>query len=183
MTTTTAPVDRTLQVLLDEAVGVTRAATGLLLRVGAEGLVVVATSGPVPAGTGVGAVVAATGPRGFALSAGQPTALVPSAADASAAGIGGGTGVPASLLVAPAGEVGALELADTTRGAFTFDDIETASAFATVAAAGMEASGTLRRPAVPPARLGAELTALAGQDPDRYGDVARLVEALLATGR
>ena len=72
VTTTTAPVDRTLQVLLDEAVGVTRAATGLLLRVGAEGLVVVATSGPVPAGTGVGAVVAATGPRGFALTRASP---------------------------------------------------------------------------------------------------------------
>ena len=85
--------------------------------------------------------------------------------------------------MAPAGEVGVLEVADRAGGPFTFDDIEITSAFAAVAAAALEARHGAARATVPPARLGSELVALAGQDPQRYSDVARIVEALLATDR
>lgn len=176
--------DPALQAIAEEAVGLVGATTGLVLRVADDSLVVAATAGPVAAGISAGLVVPARGARGYALASGQPAALVPMPDDASNQGVGGVAAVPGSLLVAPAGEAAVIEVADKVGGgAFTFDDIELLTAFATVAAAVVRSASPDSEQAVSPARLGAELAVLAEVAPARYRDVARVVEALLASDR
>ncbi len=61
---------------------------------------------------------------------------------------------------------------------FGFDDVETASMLADIAGAAM--SDTVTPPAPPsPEQLAAALAALAGRDPRRYADVARVVAGLV----
>ncbi len=174
-----------LQVLVEEAVTATAAASGWLLAIeGGRATVAAAAGGAHPAA--VGTSVTLDGSRGYALAAGQPTALVPDPSDTSHAGIGGHDGVPPSLLVAPGGEGRAvLEVAAKQGGgAFTFDDIEVLSSYAAIAEAVLAGTSPGTGPAVAsPARLGAELAALADADAHRYREVAHVVELLLGAER
>lgn len=178
MTTLADPV---LQAALDEAMALTGARTGLLVTVGDGGLAVGAAAGPVPADQRPGRAVPARGARAYALASGQPTAVTPSADDADI-GLGGTTGGPTTLLVVPGRGAVLIELADRRDGPFTLDDMEAVGRLAAVADAAA-AAGPRGDDVVTPARLGAELAALAETAPDRYRDVARAVEALLALGR
>lgn len=172
------------QTILDEAVSTTAAAAGCLLERRGDQLVVVAVHPAGSAAVAPGDEVAASGARGYALSSGQPTALVPAPTDESNAGIGGGPGVPANLLVAPGGEgVVVLELIDKQgSAAFTFEDLELAASFASVAAVASEERDGVPTDVAPPAQLGAELAALSERNPLRYREVAHVVEALLGQG-
>lgn len=172
-----------LQVLTEEAVAATAADSGWLLVVDGGHAVVAAA---VRAAGAVGAEVALDGSRGYALAAGQPTALAPSPSDTSSSGIGGHAGIPASLLVAPGGEGRVLlEVADKIgSAAFTFEDIEVLSSYAAIAEAAVTDSSDRAGPEVAsPARLGAELAALADTDVHRYREVAHVLELLLGSHR
>jgi len=173
-----------MQVLVDEAVAATSASTGWLLVVSGGGAVVGAASGG--ASEGAGTSVGLDGSRGYALASGQPTALVPSPTDASNRGIAGHSGVPSALLVAPGSDGRVLlEVADKVGGgAFTFEDIEVLSSYAAIAEAVLADDGGESGPQVSsPARLGAELAALADADAHRYREVAHVVELLLGSDR
>lgn len=173
------------QAIVDEAVAATGAACGWLLGRQSTGLVVLAVAGPTDPAVPIGSTVAVVGARGFALSADQPTALVPAPSDLSNAGVGGFPGVPPSLVVAPGPDGGAiLEVADkTTGGAFTFEDIELLSAFANIAGPAVQEHSEGSAAVAAPAQLAAELAALAEIDVRRYREVAQVLEALLATQR
>lgn len=173
-----------LDVVVSEAVATTSASTGWLVVVSDGRAVVTAMYESAP--ETLGSTVALEGARGFALATGQPSALMPSPGDASNHGIGGYQGVPPSLLVAPGGE-GRVVLevaAKAGGGAFTFDDIEALSSYAAIAEAILAGSADAPGPdATPPARLGAELAALAATDPARYREVATVIELLLGSDR
>ncbi len=180
MTTLAHPV---LQAVADEARQATGARTALVVVVRPEGLEVAATSGPSVAA--VGDDVPARGARGYVLAAGQPTSLDPHAADASNRGVGGGEGVPAHLLVVPGHGAVLVELADgpdRAEGPFTVAHMDAVGPLATIAEAAAAADSPTEEVAAP-ARLGAELAALAATEPGRYRDVARAVEALLSLTR
>lgn len=180
----TPMVDPTLQAIAEEAMALVGATTAVVVRVAGEDLVVAASAGPVAAAAAPGQIVPARGARGLALASGQPAALVPAPDDASNHGVGGAAATPRSLVVAPAGEAALLEVADKVGGgAFSFDDLELLTAFATVAAAALSHGSAPAEQAPSPARLSAELAALAEVAPGRYRDLARVVEALLATDR
>ncbi|HEX7135595.1 MAG TPA: hypothetical protein VF228_23665, partial [Iamia sp.] len=89
---------------------------------------------------------------------------------------------PTTLLVVPGRGAVLIELADRPGGPFTLDDMEAVARLAAVADAAATA-GPRGVDVVAPARLGAELAALADTAPERYRDVARAVEALLSLGR
>lgn len=186
----------TIQTVVDQARRATGATTAWLLAAGPAGLVVVAGSGPVAAPPGT--LLEATGPRAYALSAGQAVALVPQPGDPASAGLGGSPGVPVSVLLvpvpaapdAPTGAVGLLEAAGK-EGArpFTLDDISRVGLLAPVAAAAMAdrdggptgsadttAAGA---PHPPPAAMAAALERLARQDPASYDAVAVLIRVVL----
>lgn len=172
-----------LVVVISEAVVATGAASGLLVAIDGSGAHV-AASVAAPA-VSVGQRVELSGARGYALSSESPAALMPAPTDHSNAGIGGHPGVPRSLLVAPGGAgTLLLEVVDKAGGgAFTFEDLEAASSYATIAEAVLVASTGVTSEVTPPARLGAELAALAEADADRYREVARVVDLLLAGER
>jgi hypothetical protein len=169
--------------IAEQAVTATGAICGWVLATHPDGLVVLATFGPTDPAQPIGAIVQATGARGFALSADQPTALMPSPTDESNRGVGGYPGIPPSLLVA-AGGTAIVEVAGKHNdGAFTFDDIETLSSFAQIAGAAVldheDASDDVQAPAA----IAAELASLQSFDPGRYREIARVVEALLSSQR
>jgi hypothetical protein len=171
-----------LQATIDEALRTTGARTGVVVAVTSAGLAVAATAGPVGPAAAVGAPLEARGARGYVLASGQPTALAPDPSDASNAGAGGADGVPGSLLVVPGRGGVVVELADRPDGPFTIDHMDAVGSLAVIADAAL-AGGASSDEVVPPARLGAELAALAATSPGRYRDVARAVEALLSLGR
>lgn len=177
MTTLAHPV---LQAVVDEARAATGARTGLLLVPGPDGLTAAATAGP--AGVAVGEVVAARGARGYVLASGQPTAVSPPPGDESNRGVGGAAAVPTHLLVVPGPGAVLVELADRADGPFTVAHMEQVAPLAAIAEAATDAGATGAEVAAP-ARLGAELAALATTAPERYRDVARVVEALLSLTR
>lgn len=168
-----------LQVIVDEALSATGARCGQLTVVDGDVLRIVAVAGTARTSS-VGSVVAITGARGYALSADQPAALQPDPGDESNRGTGGFDGVPPSLLVAAGGDGAALleVAAKQVGGGFTFDDIEAVSSLAAIAAAAL-AEGEVAPNATSPARLAAELSALADADGRRYQEVAQLIETLL----
>jgi len=172
-----------LRVLLGEAVTATGASSGWVVAVADGTATVVATTGSPDA---LGTTVDLAGSRGFALASGQPAALLPGPTDTADSGVGAHQGVPPSLLVAPGGEGRVLleVAAKQGGGAFTFDDIEVLSSYASIAEAVVGAGGGRSGPEVAsPARLGAELAALAVADADRYREVAGVVELLLGADR
>ena len=70
-----------------------------------------------------------------------------------------------------------LELVDAVGGAFSFDDVETTSLLAEVAAAALaELLPAWEPPA--PERLTVLLASLARRDPARYAEVARFIEVM-----
>ena len=145
-----------------------------------------ATSGSTSPDVPVGSLVPARGARGFALNANQAAALVPSPDDMSNEGVGGFAGVPPNLLIAPGGSEGGavIEVADKIgAAAFTFEDIELLGAFANIAESALADRGDDEESVATPAQLGAELSALAGLDGRRYRELAKVIEALLATDR
>ena len=87
---------------------------------------------------------------------------------------------PVSVLAVPcvAEEArGVLELVDAVGGAFSFDDVETTSLLAEVAAAALaELLPAWEPPA--PERLTVLLASLARRDPARYAEVARFIEVM-----
>jgi hypothetical protein len=177
------PTVRTLlQIVVDEAVAATAAERGWLVSVDGSVGSVVATSDGMSAR--IGETVATDGARGYALASGQAAVLMPSPSDNAAAGTAGWDGVPPSMLVAPGSDAGVvLEVAGKRGGGgFTFEDIEAAMSYASIAASAfVEGDG---RPDVPtPAELGAGLSALATVDATRYRQVAALVETMLTAAR
>jgi len=177
---------RTYQAIVDEACAATGASCGWLLGQGQGALIVLATSGATDPDLPVGSQVPARGARGFALSANQAAALVPSPYDLSNSGIGGFIGVPPNLVVAPGSSEGGavIEVADKLgAGAFTFEDIELLGAFANIAESAVADHGDSEHTVATPAQLAAELLALAEFDGRRYRELATVIEALLATVR
>ncbi len=175
-----------LQTIVAEAIAGTGARAGWLLHRDGGRYVVAAFAGEdVASSTSLGDEVELRGARGYSVASGQPAALVPQSDDQSNDGVGGYLGVPPSLLVAEAGEgLVLLELAAKRDGsAFTFDDIDVASSLAEVAAAAVQEVRQERAEPPPPARLAAELHALAARDEQRYRDVAALVVGLLGIAR
>ena len=176
------PVRPTFQAIVDQSLRVTGASTGWLLAVDDDGLQVVAVGGLAADADTVGRVLKPSGARGFALSSGQPAALMPPPTDAANDGAGGFPGVPSSVLAVPCGRdvaVGVLELADKANAMpFTFADIEALAGLASVAGAAL-AEEDVHVDVRSPAELGAELTRLASRDPGRYTETAKLIDALL----
>lgn len=174
----------TYQAIIDAAVSLTDANSGWLLADGAAGLTVMATSGQAAAHQQLGQVVTAQGARGYVLAAGQPTALLPQPGDMTNADGGGAPGVPPSLLAIPCGEddiVGVIEISGKAAGAtFDFDDIAAVSGLAHVASVALVEDNAVTVAVASPTQLGAELNALSERNPERYGHVARVVEALLS---
>ena len=180
---------RTFRALIDQARALTGAATGRLLAVDGEQLRVLACSGAEPgAGGAPGELIGIGRIQAYALSVGQPVALMPQPDDGASAGAGGYAGVPPSILAAACGtppSVGLLELAGKRTGpSFGLHDLGLAGGLAAVAAAAIadlaaSAPDGGLRPA-PPGTLAAGLAQLADTDPDRYRDLAVLLERLLA---
>lgn len=173
---------RVLRTIVEEAVVAAGATQGWIVVVDDDGAAVAATSEGLA--DRVGTPVALEGARGLALASGQASALMPGPADTSNTGIAGWDGIPPSLLVAPGGDGRVLvEVAGkVTGGGFVYEDLEALSSLATIAAAAADDAGAVDD--VPgPARLAAELAALATADPDRYRDVARIVDSLLSATR
>lgn len=183
MTTQTRP---TYQALIEAAVSATEAETGWLLAAHVDGLRVMAAAGGASGSAEVGSVVDAAGARGFVLSSGQPTALMPQGSDTANSGAGGGVGIPGSVLAAPCGEeqiVGVIEVAGKARGeAFDFADIEALSGLAMIADAALTEGNDVVLDVPSPAHLGRELENLAGRDPGRYAAMANMIESLLGAG-
>lgn len=171
------------QALVDAACAATAADQGWLLAAHEDHLTVLAAAGGPDPGSLIGANVAITGARGYAVSSGQPAALRPSSNDQSNAGAGGGAGIPGALLATPCGDediVGVLEIVRSAGGeSFSFDDVEIVSLLADIAGAAIGDVEDDLLQVTPPERLGAELTTLAGADPRRYADIARVIDALL----
>lgn len=120
------------------------------------------------------------GVAGFVLASGQPAAVKPGRDDRDDDGAGGADGVPAALLVAPchADEVmGVIELVDPPSGSFSFDDVETVTLLSEIAGAALGETAPVSAPPSP-AELGRRLATLAADDPTRYAEIARVVEAL-----
>ncbi len=182
----TASARPTYQAIVDQAIAATDASTGWLLRSTDDGLVIAAAAGLAARDGVVGQVMQATGAQGFALSSGQPVALMPPPNDPANDGAAGYPGVPTSVLAAPCGTelvLGVLELADKEAGKpFTFDDIGAASALATIAGAAMTEDEGTPVDVVSPRELAAELERLASENPRRYADTARVIESLLGQG-
>lgn len=182
----TAQTRPTYQALINAALDATDAASGWLLAAHATGLRVVAASGAAVGVVNVNADVGASGARGFVLSSGQPTALMPQASDTANDGAGGTIGVPGSVLAAPCGEdpiVGVIEVATKANGqAFGFDDIEAISTLAQIASAALTEDNSTVIDVTPPAQLARELEGLAGRDPERYAVMARVIDSLLGSG-
>ncbi len=169
----------TYRSLAEQAVGLTGAASGWLLRVDGDSLVVLATAGAADPDIVVGSRVEVRGARGFAIASGQTTALMPAPGDQANAGVGGWAGVPPSLLVGAEGAA-VLEVAGKIGAdAFTFDDIEALAALGEIAAAAVADAGGVVESVPPPGELATQLAALSELDPARYRDVARVVAALL----
>ena len=130
----------------------------------------------------------ATGAQGFALSSGQPVALLPPPNDPANDGAAGFPGVPTSVLAAPCGVdvvLGVLELADKEAGKpFTFDDIGTISALAVIAGAAMteDDSDDSLRPSCHLANSQPSWPASPRRARSRYADTARVIESLLGPG-
>lgn len=182
----TAPVRPTYQAIVDQALNVTGASSAWLLRSTDDGLVVSATAGLAAREGTLHQVIDATGAKGFALSSGQPVALLPPPNDPANDGAAGFPGVPTSVLAAPCGieiVLGVLELADKDAGKpFTFDDIGAVSALAAIAGAAMTEHEGAPPDVASPAELATELERLASESPRRYADTARVIESLLAPG-
>ena len=174
----------TYQALVDAAVQATHASSGWLLADDQDGLMVVATSGQAASHQELGSAVVARGAKAYVLAAGQPTALLPQPGDIANADAGGAPGVPPSLLAVPCGEddvVGVLEVSGKAGGAnFDFADIAALSGLARVASAALIEQDVVEVSVAPPAQLAADLTSLAGRNPARYRDIARIVEAMLS---
>lgn len=169
--------------IVEQAVRATGAASGWLLTVHHGTLRVVAVAGDTDGRDLVGYQPAVMGARAYVLASGQPAALMPQPTDLTSDGAGGFPGVPPSLLAVRCGDepvMGVLEVA-AKHGAepFTFADIDLLSSLAQVAAAVL-AEGDRPQPVVAtPTELAAELEALSATDPQRYGDLARLIGSLL----
>ena len=175
----------TLSAVLSSAVEATGADRGWLLALVDDQFEVLAASaapgarGPAPA-TLVGSRRARRGVAGLAAGTGQPAAVRPRQDDGDNDGAGGTSGVPMAVLAAPCLDgdvVGVLELVRESSG-FGFDDVETASMLADIAGAAMSDTVTPQAP-LSPEQLAAALAALAGRDPRRYADVARVVAGLV----
>ena len=183
MTTFVRP---TYQAIVEQAMTATGASTAWLLRATADGLVVAATAGQATRDGVVGQTIDATGAQGYALSSGQPVALMPPPNDPANDGAAGFPGVPTSVLAAPCGEesvVGVLELADKSDAKpFTFDDIGAVSALASIAGAAMSEDDGTSLDVVSPTELAGELERLAAENPRRYADTAKVIESLLGQG-
>jgi GAF domain-containing protein len=178
MTVAVRPI---LQTVVDQSLLATGASCGWLLAATDHGFRVLAAGGPVAAER-VGTLVAATGARGYVLSSGQPTALMPPSDDTSNQGAGGHAGIPTSLLAAPCGReavLGVLEVADRVDGGpFGFDDLEAVAGLAAVA--GTALAVALDPVEVPsPEEVAARLRHLAATDPRRYLDTARVIGVVL----
>lgn len=184
------PVRPTLQAVVDQACRATGAACGWLLLVEPAGLRVAATAGAA-SGRGLeGSLVAATAVQRYALSSGQPAALLPPPGDPASVGAGGHPATPGALLVMPCGGdpvPAVLELADKRDGVpFDLDDLTRISILAAVAAAALTehhdgaAAGEVAPPS--PSVLSDALHQLARLDPARYRATARIVAAALAAG-
>jgi GAF domain-containing protein len=182
-----AYVRPTYQAVVDQALNVTGASTGWLLAVVDGGLRVLATSG-LASGNGAapGTIITPTGAQGYVLSSGQPAALMPQPSDPANDGAAGYPGVPTSVLATPCGDdsvLGVLELAEKQGASpFTFADIEAVAALATVAGAAMLEADDAHVDVATPAELAADLDRLASHNPQRYADIARVVESLLGQG-
>lgn len=182
----TSQVRPTYQAIIDAAVTATDASSGWLLATEPDGLRVMSISGSTAGQTALGTLVEPTGAKGFVLSSGQPTALMPQPTDTANNGAAGAAGVPASVLAAPCGDedvVGVIEVAGKAGGlAFGFDDIDALSGLALVASAALAESGHAHVEVAPPAALARELEQLAQHDPGRYASLAQVIEALLGIG-
>ena len=174
-----------LDAIVRAAVGATGATRGWLVATDGAGLRVVAAAGGDRPGDLVGAAIAAgTGTAGLVIAGGQPMAVAVRESDEQfAQGVVALAGAsPKSILSVPCGDdgiVGALELIDK-RGAgnFSFDDVETATMLADIAAAAITAAaGGVAPPR--PAQLATELDRIAADEPARYEIVAKLIGALL----
>lgn len=174
----------TYQALVDAAVQATSASSGWLLADDENGLTVVATSGQAATHQELRSTILPRGAKAYVLAAGQPTALLPQPGDSDNADAGGAPGIPPSLLAVPCGEddiVGVLEVSGKAGGAnFDFADIAALSGLAHVASAALIEQDVVEVTVTSPAQLATELTSLAGRNPARYRDVARIVEAMLS---
>lgn len=166
-----------LQAIIDAAVDATGAARGWIVRSNGDHLSVAAVAGSSTATNG--AVVALSGARALAVSAGQPAALRLSPNDTSNAGAAGSDGVPSTLLAIPCGDdeiVGAIELADKMGGdTFSFDDVELVSLLGGIAGAALAA------PSTGTDELVDSLASLRLRRPELYVEALRFIKALAAS--
>ena len=179
----TASSRPTYQAIVDQALAITGASTGWLLRYTNDQLVVMAASGTAARSVAPGTIVEATGATGYVLSSGRPVALMPQTSDASNDGAAGYPGVPPALLAAPCGAdeaLGVLELAaESSAGPFTFAHLESVSALAAIAGAALLEDDGTEPDVVSPSELAEGLERLAADSPARYAAVARATQTLL----
>lgn len=180
--------DPVLQSLVRAVVDATGATVGWLLDVDGDALQVVAAAGTGGPELGL-RVPSGSGSAGFVVASGQPLALAPRPGDArTSEGVAAVLGkAPASVLCVPCstdtGVQGALEVIDKAGGApFSFDDVEIATLLAGVAAAALSQRDRVVESVPRPEQLAAELASLAQRDPEEYGTIAVLVQALLSLG-
>ncbi len=177
------PVRPTYQAIIDQALRSTGASTGWLLVVTGPTMRVVAAGGLAAERNLIGSELTPMGAQGYVLSSAQPAALMPQPNDPANNGAGGFPGVPTSVVTVPCGDdgpVGVLELADKADAKpFTFDDIESLSALASVAGAALAEGHDTSAPIATPAELATGLERLAAVDPSRYAHTAQLIESLL----
>lgn len=167
--------------IIRAAVEATGADRGWLLRVEQDRLAVVAAYGDPAASGRVGTLRPVAGIAGHVAASGQPAAIRTRPGDLDNTGAGGADGVPHSILAAPCEVddlVGVLEVVDAVAGSFTYDDVETLTLLAEIAAAALVEGDELAAPPSP-LRLAEALASLSATDPARYREVARAVEALL----
>jgi GAF domain-containing protein len=174
------PARPTLHAIVQAAVEATGADRGWLLAAEDDVFVVAAAYGHAEATVAVGVRRKRAGIAGFVFASGQPAAIQPRPDDVDNVGAGGAVSTPVSVLAVPcvAEEArGVLELVDAVGGAFSFDDVETTSLLAEVAAAALaELLPAWEPPA--PERLTVLLASLARRDPARYAEVARFFEVM-----
>ena len=177
----TTSADPTLQTIIGWAVRATGAESGWLLGLDGDEFSVLAAAGGSQPGSLVGRRIEPRGAAGFAAASGQPAALRPGPDDTSNAGAGGVESSPSSVLAVPCdnGEtVGVLELVNSPSGGFGIDDIEVATLLADIAGTAIAESSPTSTVAGPK-ELGTELSHLAETDPERYRQVATIIQALL----
>ena len=178
----------TLQAITEAAVDATAASHGWLLAVDGDDLVAVVTTGTDNSATTRHVVSIGEGSAGYVLSSGQPLALQVRPGDTNPWStehplVGR---VPTSLVSVPcdagAGLVGVLELVDSARGSFSFDDVEVVTLLGGIAGTALTDGAIEATTVASPDELGRELALLLADHPTRYARVAVVLQALLSDG-